>query len=158
MPGSPSPISSPAPSSPHSRSPPSAQLQSKTQENSGSARGRPLVELITTPFPAFDCESAVVVPFQKETARDDEFQKELNEMLLDAALQAHAWASARPFQETDIATRKFEQEIMVLQAQENEQGMPPPSLLFLFFEKTRQRLNEFVTRIRSALAALTGML
>lgn len=58
-------------------------------------------------------------------------------MLLDASLQTHAWASARPFHETDMATRSFEQQILAFQAQENEQGMlqsrPPPSLfLFLF--------------------------
>ncbi|KAJ7783490.1 hypothetical protein DFH07DRAFT_787965 [Mycena maculata] len=148
--------SSPRPCSP----PPPAQPQSSINPS----RSRPLVELIGSQFPAFDCESAVVFPFQDETARDDAFQKELNEMLLDAALETHAWASARPFHETEMATRKFERQIMAVQEQENEQGMlttrPLPSFFFLvllFFEKTRQRLNEFVTRMKSALAALTGM-
>ncbi|KAF8213341.1 hypothetical protein K438DRAFT_1473049, partial [Mycena galopus ATCC 62051] len=126
-----------------------------------STRGRPLAELIGTQFPAFDAESAVIFPFQDETARDEAYMKELNEMLLDAALEAHAWASARQFQETDMATHKFEEKIMAVQAQENEQGMltswPPPLQFFFSFEKTRQRLNDFVTRMRSALAALTGM-
>ncbi|KAJ7275308.1 hypothetical protein B0H12DRAFT_251300 [Mycena haematopus] len=148
MPGSPghlegSPISSVEPSSPHSRSPPAAQPQPTNQKT--SARGRPLGELIGTQFPPFDCECAIVVPFQNETARDEAFQKELNEMLLDASLAVHAWASARPFQETEMVTREFERDIMSLQATENEQ------------EKTRQRLNDFVTRMRSALAALTEM-
>ncbi|KAJ7492887.1 hypothetical protein FB451DRAFT_1219980 [Mycena latifolia] len=126
-------VSSPRPCSP----PPAAQSDIKP-------RSRPLVELIGSPFPPFDCETAVVLPFQDETARDEAFQKELNEMLLDAALETHAWASARPFHETDLATRKFEKQIMSVQEQEREQ------------EKTRQRLNEFVTRVKSALAALTG--
>ncbi|KAJ7042512.1 hypothetical protein C8F04DRAFT_1076184 [Mycena alexandri] len=81
-------------------------------------------------------------------------------MLLDAALEAHAWASARPFHETDMATEMYEKQIMQVQQQESEQGMlarplNPPSFFSLVFEKTRQRLNEFVARMRSALAALT---
>ncbi|KAJ7706459.1 hypothetical protein B0H17DRAFT_1037313 [Mycena rosella] len=181
--GSPSPstsdekVSSPRPCSP----PPAAQSSAKNPP-----RNRPLAELIGAPFPAFDYETTVILPFQDETSRDESFQKELNKMLLDATLEAHAWASARPFHETDLATRKFEQEILSVQEQEREQGMylttrPPPSFLFLLFgrrilppglftsrftvfldcllilapEKTRQRLNEFVTRLKSALAALT---
>ncbi|KAK7064449.1 hypothetical protein R3P38DRAFT_2824618 [Favolaschia claudopus] len=139
---------------------PSAQPQAKPNRRTG--RGS-LVELVEAEFTPFDCEEGVIFPFQDETARDDAFQKELNEMLYDAALQTHAWASARPFHETDTATRKYEQQIMGIQNKENEQGMltnRPPSLfpfVSLVFEKTRQRLNDFVTRMRSALAALTGM-
>ncbi|KAJ6574837.1 hypothetical protein B0H19DRAFT_1125969 [Mycena capillaripes] len=140
-----SPITSEKQSSPRPRSPPPAQAQSNASKHTGSTRGRPLVDVIGAQFPAFDCESAVIFPFQDETARDETFQKELNEMLLDAALETHAWASARPFHETEMATRKYEQQIMAVQGQENEQ------------EKTRQKLNEFVTRMRSALAALTGL-
>ncbi|KAF7339877.1 hypothetical protein MVEN_01904700 [Mycena venus] len=121
-----SPVACDKPSSPHPRSPPSARPQS-TSANKSTTRSRgPLAEVIGAQFPAFDCESAVIFPFQDETARDEAFQKELNEMLLDAALQTHAWASARPFHETDMATRKYEQQIMTLQAQENEQGMRRP--------------------------------
>ncbi|KAJ7462642.1 hypothetical protein B0H11DRAFT_2053689 [Mycena galericulata] len=158
---SPSPsrkASSPRPCSP----PPPAQPQSSL--NPSRSRGH-VVDLIGAQFPTFDCHTAVVFPFQEENARDDAFQKELNEMLLDATLQVHAWASARPFHETEIATQKFEKQIMTVQEQETEQGMlttrPHPSplfLVFLFFEKTRQRLNEFVTSMKSALAALTAML
>ncbi|KAJ7139858.1 hypothetical protein C8R44DRAFT_765595 [Mycena epipterygia] len=132
-------ISSPQPSSP----PSAGQAQSSIRHP--FSRNRPLVELIGAQFPAFDCETAVILPFQDEAARDEAFQKELNEMLLDAALETHAWASVRPFHETEMATRKFEQQIMHVQDQESEQ------------EKTRQRLNEFVTRMKSALAALTGI-
>ncbi|KAJ7130092.1 hypothetical protein C8R43DRAFT_1025769 [Mycena crocata] len=121
-------------------SPPSA-AQAQTNTQSQSRRRRPSIDL-SAPFPAFDCEDAIIFPFQDETARDDTFQKELNEMLLDAALEAHAWASARPIHETDLAVRKFETQILHVQEQEGEQ------------EKTRQRLNEFVTRMKSALAAL----
>ncbi|KAJ6509267.1 hypothetical protein C8R47DRAFT_1098017 [Mycena vitilis] len=135
-----SPIVSEKQSSPRPRSPPPAQPQPV------STRGPSTLELIGSQFPAFDCESAVIFPFQDEAARDDAFQKELNEMLLDAALEAHAWASTRPFHETERATGKYEQQIMAVQAQENDQ------------EKTRQKLNDFVTRMRAALAALTGTL
>jgi hypothetical protein len=67
---------------------------------------------------------------------------ELNEMLLNATLDAHAWASARPFYETDLATRKFEQQIRSLQEQEADQGDSPtsPSLLFLVFGRRKFRL------------------
>ncbi|KAJ6604384.1 hypothetical protein DFH09DRAFT_1122516 [Mycena vulgaris] len=138
-----SPSTSEKASSPRACSPPPA---AQPSIKNPLPRTRPLVELIGAPFPSFDCETAVVLPFQDEAARDDTFQKELNEMLLDAALESHAWSSARPFHETDLATRKFEQKIMAVQAQEHEQ------------EKTRQRLNDFFTRMRSALAALTGSL
>ncbi|KAJ7225779.1 hypothetical protein GGX14DRAFT_422310 [Mycena pura] len=132
-----SPSTSEKLSSPQSCSPP-------TSGQTSMAR-RPLVELIDSQFSPFACEDAVVFPFQDETARDQAFQKEINEMLLDAALESHAWSSSRPFHETDAATRKFETQIIAVQQQESEQ------------EKTRQRLKEFVTRMRSALAALTGM-
>jgi hypothetical protein len=33
------------------------------------------VDLIGAQFPAFDCESAVIFPFQDDTARDEAFQK-----------------------------------------------------------------------------------
>ncbi|KAJ7919167.1 hypothetical protein B0H13DRAFT_1990678 [Mycena leptocephala] len=129
----------------HLSSPPSpAQALSSTNRNAPSTPL--LVDIIGAQFPAFDCESAVIFPFQDDTARDEAFQKDLNEMLFDAALQTHVWASARPFHEADIATRKYERQIMAIQGQENQQ------------EKTRQKLNEFVTRMRSALAALTGTL
>ncbi|KAJ7169613.1 hypothetical protein C8R46DRAFT_1089365 [Mycena filopes] len=144
-------------SSPRPPSPPPAQPKST---NKTSSRNRPLVELIGAQFPAFDCNSAVVLPVQDETARDEAFQKALNEMLLDAALETHAWASARPFHETEMATEKYEKQLLKVQQQEHEQGMltarPPPSFLSRFSEQTRQRLNEFVARMRSALAALTG--
>ncbi|KAJ7102193.1 hypothetical protein B0H15DRAFT_813560 [Mycena belliarum] len=130
-----SPHTSEKASSPRPCSPPSS-AQSKVKTH--LPRSRPLVELIGAPFPPFDCETAVVLPFQDEAAKDEAFKKELNEMILDAALETHAWASARPFHETDLATRKFEQQIMSVQEQERDQGTylttrPPPSLLFLLF-------------------------
>nr|GAT49782.1 predicted protein [Mycena chlorophos] len=102
---------------------------------------RPVTEIIENEFRAFDCDS-IIVPFQAETARDATFQQEMNELILEATLEMHAWASARPFLETDAATSKYEQQVLELQQQENEQ------------EKTRQRLQEFVTRMRTALALL----
>lgn len=62
-------ISSPRPSSP----PPAGQAQSSIRHP--SSRDRPLVELIGAQFPAFDCDTAVVFPFQDEAARDEGFQK-----------------------------------------------------------------------------------
>lgn len=70
-----SPITSEKQSSPRPRSPPRAQAQPNASKNTASTRVRPLVDVIGTQFPAFDCESAVIFPFQDETARDEAFQK-----------------------------------------------------------------------------------
>ncbi|KAJ7071289.1 hypothetical protein C8F01DRAFT_1109890 [Mycena amicta] len=126
--------------SPHPIPPTSAQ-----PDNSfalAKRRARNITVEIESEFQGFDCENNVIFPFQDESARDSAFQKELNDMLLDCTIEMHAWASARPFHETDAATTKYEKQIMALQHQENQQ------------EKTRQRLQEFVTRMRTALAAL----
>ncbi|KAF7319974.1 hypothetical protein MKEN_00781300 [Mycena kentingensis (nom. inval.)] len=107
------------------------------------ARRRPPInDLIESEFPPFDCEAAVVFPFQEETARDAKFQKELNSLILDCSLEFHAWASARAFHETDAATSKYEKQLEALQHKETEQ------------EKTRQRLQDCVERMRTALALL----
>lgn len=106
-------------------------------------------------------------------------------MLLDLMLEFHAWSTARPAHESDVTADALENEVKAVMELEKEQGMfsPSPSLSLVgrpvfstdrhtpsscplrtreliyascFKERTRQRLNEFVTRIKLALAALTG--
>ncbi|KAK0203620.1 hypothetical protein DFS33DRAFT_1383872 [Desarmillaria ectypa] len=129
-------------------------------------RDRPLTEIIGQTFPSFDHHSIVVKPFEEESARDVAFSQEttytteLSAMLLDVVLETHAWASARPKHESQVAVQKFEKKISQVMEVEKEQGMSPFSLSFLpsvIFEQTRERLNEFVSRMKTALAALTGL-
>ncbi|KAI0656870.1 hypothetical protein C8Q70DRAFT_1006476 [Cubamyces menziesii] len=112
-------------------------------ESAGS--NRPLSEVLSATFPPFDQRAKVVAPFDDESKRDAEFARKLNSMLLELILDFHAWSAARPAHETDKAADALEKEIKGLQNTEQEQ------------EKTRQRLNEFITRIKLALAALTGL-
>ncbi|KAG7095383.1 hypothetical protein E1B28_006140 [Marasmius oreades] len=106
---------------------------------------RPLTEVISEPFMPFDHQAAVVDPFTREMARDANFEQELGTMLLDLILETHAWSSARPKYESQMAIQKLEQKVTDVVEIEKEQ------------EKTRNNLNEFVTRMRTALAALTGL-
>ncbi|KAK0192747.1 hypothetical protein F5146DRAFT_517585 [Armillaria mellea] len=121
---------------------------------------RPLTEIIGQTFPLFDQHSIVVKPFGDESVRDAAFSQELSAMLLDVALETHAWASARPKHESQIAVQKFEKKISQVMEIEKEQGTSPFSLSSIpsvIFEQTRERLNEFVSRMKTALAALTGL-
>ncbi|KAK0220212.1 hypothetical protein IW262DRAFT_1482755 [Armillaria fumosa] len=123
-------------------------------------RDRPLTEIIGQTFPSFDHHSIVVKPFEEESARDTAFSQELSAMLLDVMLETHAWASARPKHESHVAVQKFEKKISQVMEVEKEQGTSPFSLSSLpsvIFEQTRERLNEFVGRMKTALAALTGL-
>ena len=112
---------------------------------------------------------------------------ELNTMLLELIIEFHAWASVRPTHESEKMADVLEKEIKALRHAEAEQGTSPafapaspsrpssPGPFSVFgrrafgcavymrlterfgSEKTRQRLHEFITRIRLALAALTGL-
>ena len=112
---------------------------------------------------------------------------EMNNMLLGLMLEFHAWSTARPTHESDSTAESLEMEINKIIETENEQGrfsvllLPPLSLVgtrrstvmtpftwaekfihsctdtMFLKEKTRQRLNEFVDRIKMALAALTSL-
>ncbi|KAI0819412.1 hypothetical protein BC628DRAFT_1332985 [Trametes gibbosa] len=127
------------------------------------AKKRPLSEVISETFPPFDHRSKVVGPFDDETRRDAEFIEKLNVMLLELILEFHAWAAARPMCESDKNADTLEKEVRSLRDAEKEQGRshPSPSSTATpasgFVEQTRQRLNEFITRIKLALAALTGL-
>ncbi|KAJ4490200.1 hypothetical protein J3R30DRAFT_3693771 [Lentinula aciculospora] len=114
----------------------------------------------------------------------------LGALLLDAMLETHAWAAARPKFESQLAVQKLENKISDVIDVESTQGMFQsssrayyslsfwPSLLFgrafalpafsllalssynnlltIYVERTRQNLSEFVIKMKSALAALTG--
>ncbi|EEB93278.1 hypothetical protein MPER_08089 [Moniliophthora perniciosa FA553] len=115
---------------------------------------RPLDELIGEPFMPFDHQGSVVDPFTQEMNRDAAFEQEL-------ILETHAWSSARPKHESQMEVQKLEQGIMDVVEIEKEQGtlqLNPPSLsLSSVVEKTREQLNEFVSRMKKALAALAGL-
>ncbi|KAJ4488677.1 hypothetical protein C8R41DRAFT_742671, partial [Lentinula lateritia] len=115
---------------------------------------RPLTEVISEKFTPFDHNRLVVGPFTEETARDASFEQAL---LLDAMLETHAWAAARPKFESQLAVQKLENKISEVIEVENRQGMSQSSSrtlyspLTLSIEQTRQNLNEFVTHMKTAL-------
>ncbi|KAI0356100.1 hypothetical protein OH77DRAFT_1424427 [Trametes cingulata] len=110
-----------------------------------AARKRPVSEVLSETFAPFDHAAKVVAPFDNETKRDAEFLEKLNTMLLELILDFHAWSAARPTLESDRTADTLEKEIKALREAEKEQ------------EQTRQRLSDFITRIKLALAALTGL-
>ncbi|KAI0631092.1 hypothetical protein C8Q77DRAFT_1074956 [Trametes polyzona] len=134
------------------------------QDENGTQK-RPLSDMLSQTFAPFDHHSKVVAPFDDETKRDAEFIEKLNTMLLELILEFHAWSAARPMYESDKTADTLEQEVKALREAEKDQGrsllsstpspctMPAPG----FVEQTRQRLNDFITRIKLALAALTGL-
>ncbi|KAI0947951.1 hypothetical protein AcW1_009581 [Taiwanofungus camphoratus] len=127
------PPTSPAPSSPD------------TCNNTDRSQKRAISEVISKTFPPFDHRTTVVEPFDNEAKRDTEFLEKLNLVLLELMLEFHAWSTARPTYESDRTADELEKEVKAMIELEKEQ------------EKTRQRLNDFVTRIKLALAALTGL-
>ncbi|KAK7678306.1 hypothetical protein QCA50_018654 [Cerrena zonata] len=130
-----------------------------TGKDEGSTRvKRGVSEIITDIFEPFDHRGKIVTPFDSENKRDADFQEKLSLMLLELMLDFHAWSSARPLHESDKTADRLEKEINELIETEKDQGMfsvssPSPS----FVEKTRQRLKEFIDRIKMALAALTAL-
>ncbi|TFK34461.1 hypothetical protein BDQ12DRAFT_636407, partial [Crucibulum laeve] len=138
----------PPPSSPSVKDLPSNQLQPPSQSPlnlSSSNAVRPLADIISERFAPFDHQGSIVGPFENETARDLTFEQELGAMLLDVIIETQAWASTRPKHESQTAVQKFETKISEIMEIEKEQ------------EKTRERLNDFVVRMKTALAALTGL-
>ncbi|KAK1225094.1 hypothetical protein PQX77_011963 [Marasmius sp. AFHP31] len=148
-------------------------------------KDKPVGELIGEPFPSFDHQATVVDPFTQEMGRDATFEQELGTMLLDLILETHAWSSARPRHESQMAVQKLEQKITDVLEVEKEQGMfessimassadgrrpkllrsrsslseclsskSSRSIMSTLIEKTRNNLNEFVNRMKTALAAL----
>ncbi|KZT04478.1 uncharacterized protein LAESUDRAFT_814078 [Laetiporus sulphureus 93-53] len=135
---------------------PSSPVTPKEEQSGGANRPekRAISEIISDTFPPFDHRSVIVEPFDSEVKRDAEFLEKLNDMLLEVMLEFHAWSTARPSFESDRAADALEKEVKTVMDMEKEQGMcrhPQSSLI----EKTRQRLSDFVTRIKLALAALT---
>ncbi|KAH9917706.1 uncharacterized protein B0H18DRAFT_1033475 [Fomitopsis serialis] len=134
-----------------SSSPGPGPLAQEKISSSQSSKRRAIADVISQTYPPFDHRSTIVEPFDNESKRDVEFLEKLNAMLLELMLDFHAWSTARPAHESDTNADALEKEVKVVIEFEKEQGMS--SLI----EKTRQRLNEFVTRIKLALAALTGL-
>ncbi|KIY67863.1 hypothetical protein CYLTODRAFT_490266 [Cylindrobasidium torrendii FP15055 ss-10] len=123
----------------------------------------PTLSNISAPFPGFDHQNAIVRPFAAEAERDAAFQKQLSAMLLEATLETHAWAATRPRFETESTLKSLEERITVVIETETEQGTlrPPPSFFHnsnssTLFEKTRQNINDFVGKVKTALSALAS--
>ncbi|EKM58114.1 uncharacterized protein PHACADRAFT_89911, partial [Phanerochaete carnosa HHB-10118-sp] len=107
-------------------------------------------EVLSQKFPPFDHQSVIIGPFEDESKRDVD-------MLIELMLEFHAWSTARPVYASETTAEALEKEIHDIIETENEQGrstvsLPPPQTIV---DKTRQRLIEFVERIKIALAALT---
>ncbi|KAM6494687.1 hypothetical protein JOM56_009310 [Amanita muscaria] len=109
-----------------------------------SSQDRSLAEIIGIPFPEFDHKNEVIDPFSEDENRDQAFKEELTEMLLDALIETHAWSTARLKHESLAAAEKFEAGISNIMEIQQDQG----TLTSL--------LNEFIGRIRNAIAALTN--
>ncbi|KAK0192751.1 hypothetical protein F5146DRAFT_1222841 [Armillaria mellea] len=121
-------------------------------------RDRPLTDIIGQTFPSFDHQSIVVKPFGEESARDVAFsQAQCYWMWSSKRMPGHRHV---PNYESQAAAQKFEKKISQVMEVEKEQGTSPFSLSSIpsvIFEQTRERLNEFVSRMKTALAALTGL-
>ncbi|TBU51177.1 hypothetical protein BD310DRAFT_963153 [Dichomitus squalens] len=126
-----------------------------------STSKRPITDILSETFPPYDDQAELVTPFDNETKRDAEFLEKLNSMLLELIIEFHAWSSARPMHESDQMADVLEKEIKGLRNIESEQGTSSAPIYFSIPSaspsKTRQRLYEFITRIKLALAALTGL-
>lgn len=117
---------------------------SKSQPNaSASNRSRALSEVVEGAFPSFDHQAAIVGPFEEETNRDQTFEQEIGQLILDLVLETHAWAAARPKHESQFAVGKFEKKIADIMEIEKEQ------------DRTRARLLEFMRQMKNAVDALT---
>ncbi|EMD35473.1 hypothetical protein CERSUDRAFT_85436 [Gelatoporia subvermispora B] len=106
---------------------------------------RPTSTVISQPFSSFDHRKNVVEPFEEECKRDVEFMEKLNGMMLQLMLEFHAWSTARPSCESDRTADTLEAEVKAIIELEKDQ------------ERSRQRLSDFVNRIKLALAALTEL-
>ncbi|KAF8884904.1 hypothetical protein CPB84DRAFT_1655101, partial [Gymnopilus junonius] len=125
---------------------------------------RPLADVISETFPPFDAQSRIAQPFSDSEARDATFHEGA---LLKAILETHAWAASRPKHESAVEGQKLEERIAHVMDTEREQGMcsPRPTsqssfsssfYRFRIVEQTREKLGEFVRKMKTALAALTG--
>ncbi|GLB42352.1 hypothetical protein LshimejAT787_1103670 [Lyophyllum shimeji] len=142
-------VSSPLSSSPPKQISPVPRTRSNQTQGTSpnkTVQNRPLSDIIGETFPPFDHQACIVTPFNNELNRDAAFERELSSMLLDAIIETHAWASTRPKHESSLAAQSIEQKIVSVMETEKEQ------------DKTRQQLNHFVTQIKTALAALTGVI
>ena len=125
--------------------------RARSDEQSGEAE-RPIADIISEQFPAFDADAHVVRQFSEEATRDAKFEEgayirahtcafwsiplltvepELGTMLLNVMMKTHAWAASRPRHEAAIAGRTLETEIAQIMQTEAEQGTlsPPASLM-----------------------------
>ncbi|RPD61248.1 hypothetical protein L227DRAFT_610295 [Lentinus tigrinus ALCF2SS1-6] len=134
------------------------------EQNSTEMPKRPISDVLSETFPSFDHHAKIVSPFDEETKRDAEFVEKLNTMLLELIIEFHAWSAARPTFESERTADALEKEVKALVEAEKEQGRSSASLSTStssasqsLVEKTRQRLHDFITRIKLALVALTTL-
>ncbi|KAJ8507741.1 hypothetical protein ONZ45_g9923 [Pleurotus djamor] len=129
-----------------------------------STQTRNILESISDAFTPFDVQSSIVQPFQTETERDAQFERDLTSMLLDVMLEFYAWSAARPRGESEASGSAIEDRIGAVMKTQMEQGTFSSSLSRIFpflrppnlIEDTRKRLVNFITQVKTALDALTG--
>ncbi|KIY47418.1 hypothetical protein FISHEDRAFT_30171, partial [Fistulina hepatica ATCC 64428] len=91
-----------------------------------STTAKPLSELIDQHFSHFEHQKEIVGPFGEETLRDQSFEQELGQKLLDIILEAHAWSAARPKHESQVAVARYEKKIAEVMEAEKQQGTSMP--------------------------------
>ncbi|KAF8814776.1 hypothetical protein BYT27DRAFT_7058753, partial [Phlegmacium glaucopus] len=131
-------------------------------EASSSASERPLAEIISEKFLPFDSTTYIINPFSAEAARDVMLEEEYTTMLLEAILQTHAWATSRFKRKAQLECQELENQNHTIINMEREQGMcsPTPSSSISassLSSSARESLANFVTQMKKALAALTGV-
>ncbi|KLO13352.1 hypothetical protein SCHPADRAFT_828187 [Schizopora paradoxa] len=135
-----------------------ANSNSQTRRSAG-----PLEDTLANPFAPFLQEEVLVTPYRSELNKDAEFQEQLNSMLLSFVLKFHSWSTSRPAVETAAAGSKLSDDAQNIIAIEKEQGMSQfrPSFFGMPLPRdsfeSRQRLLEFISRMKDALAVLTGL-
>ncbi|EJD51197.1 hypothetical protein AURDEDRAFT_159606 [Auricularia subglabra TFB-10046 SS5] len=123
------------------------------------------LDTIHTPFPPFN-PASVSVPYDDDARGLAQYEtgvqgslavpampipcSDITRALLETTLAFHAWACARPRAETRAVGDALSAEVRDVAAEEERQGMSS-------FELARQRLIEFVAKIKLAVMSLTTL-
>ncbi|EJD51182.1 hypothetical protein AURDEDRAFT_159590 [Auricularia subglabra TFB-10046 SS5] len=107
------------------------------------------LDTIHTPFPPFN-PASVSVPYDDDARGLAQYETDITRALLETTLAFHAWACARPRAETRAVGDALSAEVRDVAAEEERQGMSS-------FELARQRLIEFVAKIKLAVMSLTAL-
>ncbi|KAF8586600.1 hypothetical protein K439DRAFT_1408508 [Ramaria rubella] len=119
-----------------------------TQDEKETTKKEGIEDILSRPFDPLNVGS-ITSAYDTESAKLPEFEAGMSKMLLSAMLEVRAWATARPIAEQDATGDALTIRLKEVQKTHDEQGR------FCFFEQTRLRLLNFISSIKSALAALT---